>query len=93
MRLLLLVLLAVTACSTTRSDPELDGMHRFKARMCGCHDRTCADSVEADYDAWGKTIVHARKLRTSEAQARDRGSKIDALEADLRTCKRAARRS
>lgn len=82
----------LVGCSSSSSDPELAGMADFKARMCACRDRACADRVDREYQAWGETVTRPTKRTTSESDARGRGEKVDALEAELRACKRTARR-
>jgi hypothetical protein len=79
---------------TGSGDAELDQARRFETKMCACRDRACAEHVNAEIDAWARKLPSFNKRSgLSEEAARKRGEQLDAIEAETRRCKRAARRS
>lgn len=91
-----LALVFALGCSGTAGgsgDAELDQARQYQAQMCACRDRACADRIDAAIDAWARTLPSLDKRSgLSEAEAVKRGEQVDAIEAETRRCKRAARR-
>lgn len=59
---------------------ELDA---FRARMCACHDKPCADRVQADLATWQR----ARRARTDGAPPPIEDARDRAIERELAACR------
>jgi len=62
---------------------ELD---RFKAKMCACGDKACADAVQADYANWERAL-RAKLVDKPEAVQELRGTSVDK---EMVACRRKA---
>jgi hypothetical protein len=55
-------LFTVSACKKKNGAAEaIEKMGQLKDQMCKCTDKACADKVQADFDAYGKTMEKQEK--------------------------------
>jgi hypothetical protein len=61
-------------------------LRAYKDQMCACKDRACAEKVQEEAKAWGRTVEEeARKLPKDEQQA------IDEIDEEMQACERKLR--
>ncbi|HSK03787.1 MAG TPA: hypothetical protein VK932_21185 [Kofleriaceae bacterium] len=61
-------------------------LRAYKDQMCACKDAACAEKVQADAKAWGKTVEQeAKELSKEQRQA------LDEIDEEMKACRRKLR--
>jgi hypothetical protein len=83
--LVVMFLFGLAACKGGGSGIEKD-MNGFKEKMCKCADKACADKTLEEYNAWAKG-----KRDEAKSMPKDQKDKLDAIDKEIKACRRKLR--
>jgi hypothetical protein len=70
-------------------DKAISGMEDFKAKMCACKDKACADKVHEEYKKWENDVVEPMMKGKKESDfPKDKMEKAEKLDDERKDCRR-----
>ncbi|HUS27747.1 MAG TPA: hypothetical protein VMZ53_04545 [Kofleriaceae bacterium] len=83
------IVLAIGCGSKDPVDKAIAGLEDWKAKMCACKDKACADKVHEDYKKWENDVMEkSLKDVDKKSVSKDKMEKFDKLDDARKDCRR-----